>query len=78
MKFTDKAMVDTRDGEQLHLLELTRRNVQTLLDKLDDPKSNRALVDPDGQIVLRVVEDDEHYSLRPAGAVYMPSTGEYR
>lgn len=62
----------------LHELELTRRNLQTLLDKLDDPLSERMLLDPSRQIVVKAVEDDEHYSDRKPGKVFMPSSGEYR
>lgn len=62
------------------VLELTRRNLQALLDKLDDPISARTLTKTDegGFIIVRAVEDDEHYSDRAPGAVYMPSTGETR
>lgn len=60
------------------ILELTRRNLQALLDKLDDPLSNRTLTDPDRQIMVRAVEDQEHYADRAPGPVYMPSTGEVR
>ena len=34
------------DGE-IPVLELTRRNLETLLAKLDDPLSARTLLDPD-------------------------------
>lgn len=57
------------------VLELTRRNLITLLMKLDDPKSARTLVDGTGGIIVRAVENDEHYSDRPHGEVYMPSSG---
>ncbi len=60
------------------LLELSRRNLQALLDKLDDPKSARMLVDPDRLIAVVAVEDDEHYSDRAPGVVFMPSSGEIR
>lgn len=62
----------------LPILELTRRNLQTLLDKLDDPLSARTLKDGDGRILVRAVEDEAHYRDRPPGEVYMPSTGEFR
>lgn len=73
-----------------HILELTERNLQTLLDKLSDPASQRTLIDPDGQIyvksvegehhplVIKPVQDAEHYSDRTPGIVFMPTTGEYR
>lgn len=95
-------------------LELTRRNLDTLLLKLEDPLSARtlskdgfavtavesegptptrdrlwltrgdiefllgggALLAPEGLEVV-FVENDEHYSDREPGVVYMPSTGEY-
>jgi hypothetical protein len=59
-------------------LELTRRNLQSLLEKLDDPKSARTLVDPENKIIVTAVEDEEHYRDRAPGTVYMPTTGEYR
>lgn len=59
-------------------VELTRRNLQALLDKLDDPNSNRTLIDGDRRVAVRSVEDDEHYADRAPGTVFMPSTGEYR
>jgi hypothetical protein len=78
MKFIEKALVPTRDGEGICILELTRRNLQTLLDKLDDAASGSALIDPDGKILVRAVENEEHYSERAPGAIFMPSTGEIR
>jgi len=65
------------DGE-IPVLELTRRNLETLLAKLDDPLSARTLLDPDWKILAKAVEDGEHYSDRPPGVVYMPTSGEYR
>lgn len=59
-------------------VELTRRNLQALLDKLDDPISNRTLIDADRRIAVRAVPDEEHYADRAPGTVYMPSTGEIR
>lgn len=72
-----KYIAKTESGG-IPMLELTRRNLQALLDKLDDPLSARMIVDPDRNIVVRAVEDDEHYGDREPGAVYMPSTGEIR
>lgn len=60
------------------MLELTRRNLQALLDKLDDPASARMIVAPGREIAVRAVEDSEHYCDREPGVVYMPSTGEIR
>lgn len=59
-------------------IELSRRNLETLLAKLDDPESMRILVAPDSTFYVKAVEDGEHYSDRPAGAVYMPTAGEWR
>lgn len=75
------------DGQQLHRLELTRRNLQVLLAKLDDPLSARQIVDPDWRIIVGAVEgseclevmpveDQQHYSDREPGPMFMPSTGE--
>lgn len=64
------------------VLELTRRNLQALLDKLDDPLSARTLAKVQegggGVVTVVAVEDAEHYSDRPPGEIYMPSTGETR
>ena len=59
------------------VVELTRRNLITLLMKLDDPKSARTLIHdgPNGQVIVRAVEDDAHYADRDPGEVYMPSSG---
>lgn len=55
------------DGQ--HMLELSRRNLETLLEKLDDPNSARTLISPGGEIAVRAVEDSEHYKTRPPGPV---------
>lgn len=70
----------TTYGEGHFVLEMTRRNLQALLDKLDDPRSWRTLTKTDegGFIIVRAVEDAEHYADRTPGAVYMPSTGKVR
>lgn len=52
-------------------IELTRRNLSVLLAKLDDPNSLRTIIDPEGQIAVRAVEDEEHYSNRPPGAMLL-------
>lgn len=66
------------EGDQ-PILELTRRNLQVLLAKLDDPYSARMLLDPDGMIFVRAVENDEHYKAenRLPGIAYMPTAKEY-
>lgn len=75
MKFVES---ESECAAGVHVLELTRRNLQALLAKLDDPLSERMLIAPGGRLAVKAVEDDEHYSDREAGAVFMPSSGEYR
>lgn len=60
------------------VVELTRRNLRALLDKLDDPASERTLIEGAGRVAVRAVEDDEHYRDRWPGVVYMPTAREYR
>lgn len=62
----------------LPVVELTRRNLIVLLEKLDDPLSLRTLVDGDDKIAVRAVEDEEHYADRDPGLMFMPSTGKIR
>ena len=57
-------------------IELTRRNLTTLLAKLDDPASARTLLEGETGFAVRAVEDEEHYANRPPGEVYMPTSGE--
>ena len=57
-------------------IELTRRNLETLLAKLDDPLSVRTLCDGETGFAVTAVENEAHYANRPPGHVYMPSTGE--
>lgn len=58
------------------VVELTRRNINTLLDKLNDPFSARMLGSPAGPgdpyVLVKAVEDAEHYADRAPGAVHMP------
>lgn len=54
------------DGDR-PVLELTRRNLEGLLAKLDDPNSARTLIDPDWVIEVKAVEDAEHYTDRLPG-----------
>jgi hypothetical protein len=44
-------------------IELTRRNLEILLAKLDDPDSVRMIVKEDriGRVVVRAVENEAHY-----------------
>lgn len=73
MKFTQHPGVVT--------LELTRRNLEVLLAKLDDPKSGRTLIkwaeDDSSFAYVTAVEDAEHYADREPGPVFMPSTEEW-
>ena len=71
--------------EYVVVVELTRRNLETLLAKLDDPESQRTIFkdsEPDeGEpflVYVRGVEDAEHYSDRAPGIVYSPGTGQFQ
>lgn len=74
--------VASRNGE-LATVELSRRNLETLLKKLDDPKSSKTLIkqedeqDGDEFIVVKAVEDSSHYENRAPGIVYMPSSDSF-
>lgn len=68
MKFIPKTHIPGYN--ELPVLELTRRNLETLLEKLDDPMSQRTLVDEAQAIGVRAVENREHYSDRPSGITY--------
>lgn len=58
------------------ILELTERNLRTLLEKLTDPDSARTLVDPEHQIAVKAVPDEEHYADRAPGITY--TNGEFK
>ncbi len=62
--------IDDEGG--LPTLELTRRNLETLLEKMDDPRSARTLIDSQRRIAVRAVENDEHYAAenRTPGLTY--------
>lgn len=55
-------------------VELTRRNLETLLMKLDLPAGESECTISTGDqnltLYVKAVEDDEHYSDRPAGMVH--------
>lgn len=72
MKFLTR---NVEDHGPPYRLELTRRNLMTLLAKLDDPISDRTLIDPDELVMVVAVEDAEHYAERRPGFVYMPNSG---
>ena len=63
-------------------IELTRRNLRTLLLKLDAAGGEQSSActitkhDSGGAAIIRAVEDDEHYADRPAGPMLDPVTGE--
>ena len=61
--------IESTNGTQ-PTLELSRRNLLTLLEKLDDPSSARTLLDPDRKIFVKAVEDAEHYKTRAPGPVF--------
>jgi hypothetical protein len=65
------AETETEDGAQLVLglpvLELTERNLWALLEKLTDPNSARTLIDPEHNIAVRAVPNEEHYEDRAPG-----------
>lgn len=57
-------------------IELTRRNLEILLAKLDDPASVRTILDGTTGFAVTAVENDVHYADRAPGEMYMPSTRE--
>lgn len=52
------------------VVELTERNLRTLLEKLTDPDSRRTIIDGSHHIAVRAVPDEEHYCQRPPGVTY--------
>lgn len=73
----DMKYISSEDSLDLPVLELTRRNLTTLLEKLDDPLSHKMLKDGEDNIIVRAVEDDEHYSDRAPGLIFMPTSEMY-
>lgn len=65
------------EGTSGGVLELTRRNLIALLDKVTDPLSARTLskvVEGGGGVITVVaVEDTDHYADRPPGEVRLPA-----
>jgi hypothetical protein len=59
-----------------HRIELTRRNLEVLLAKLDDPASARTLCDGTTGFAVTAVENEAHYANRAPGEVYMPTSGK--
>ncbi len=64
------------NGDMVPTIELTRRNLEALLEKLDDPNSARTLLDPDCKIFVTAVENVEHYTNREPGPTY--TNGEFK
>jgi hypothetical protein len=61
-------------------VELTRRNLETLLAKLSDPLSVKTLLSGNengSRCYVKAVEDDAHYADRAPGLIWMPSEDEY-
>lgn len=71
------------EKHEVHV-EFTRRNLKTMLAKMSDPLSARWLfkqaddIESPWVVHMHGVEDNEHYTARRPGTVYMPSTGEFR
>lgn len=53
------------------VVELTRRNLEALLMKLDIEGSACTLVSGCGRIAVKAVENEEHYKDRPPGTMNM-------
>lgn len=58
------------------IVELTRRNLETLLAKLDDPNSRCTIADGEGNVFVKAVENDEHYIGRAPGLMLIK--GEFQ
>lgn len=57
-------------GHGVPMVELTERNLLSLLEKLTDPNSQRTLIDGENMIGVRAVPDEEHYSDRAPGVTW--------
>lgn len=66
--------LEPEDNTRPFVIELTKRNLETLLGKLSDPLSARTLEDPTGRILVRAVQNEEHYSDRSPGEVCKSKT----
>lgn len=66
MKYIGK---ETIQGRNVMVVELTERNLLTLLGKLGDPDSARTLIAGDADVAVRAVKDETHYSDRASGDV---------
>lgn len=64
--------IPAEDGQVLHRLELTRRNLLTLLAKLDDPLSKREIIDGDWHIVVHATEDE----IETDSGIFFPGAGQ--
>lgn len=54
-------------GYGVPVVELTERNLRSLLEKLGDLNSQRTLIDPENKIAVQAVYDIEHYADRAPG-----------
>lgn len=54
-------------GVEMVVVELTRRNLEMLLAKLDDEHSARTIIDSEHLLAVKAVEDSEHYKSRQPG-----------
>lgn len=64
--------IPAENGQILHRLELTRHNLEVLLAKLDDPLSQRKLVDPDWHVLIEATE--EH--VETTKGYFVPGAGQ--
>lgn len=73
-----------RAGQQVVGVELTRRNLRALLNKLDfnqglppeDPRRRSDVMIAQDAVFIKGVEDDDHYGDREAGEMVDNETGE--
>ena len=62
--------------DQHGMIILSRRNILSLLHKLDMPGSSRTLIAPACAFAIRVEEDEAHYAGRQPGPMH-PDTEEF-
>lgn len=69
--------IPAEEGQVLHRLELTRRNLEILLAKLDDPLSKRQLVDPDWHVIVGATEEhDQSITVETTKGYFVPGAGQ--
>lgn len=54
------------------VVELTRRNLNALLEMLDETPGQATVTKPSARITVRAVEDDAHYAERRPGLLELP------